>query len=81
MVFIVILFFCVFSLLSRGTNDKMYAMGTFGTYSQQIDCVVNISEYHYEISCDGIHDNCSVVDIPPDEDPPRVCLYISLKFL
>ena len=86
MVVIVILFVCVFSSLSQGTNDfsnctatkcmQCATIGTFGSYSQQIDCVVkNISEHHYEISCEDIDDNCSVVDIPPDEGPPRVCLY------
>ena len=86
MVVIVILFVCVFSSLSQGTNDfsnctatkcmQCATIGTFGSYSQQIDCVVkNISEHHYEISCEDIDDNCSVVDIPPDEHLPRVCLY------
>ena len=85
MVVILILFVCAFSSLSQGTNDfsncsatkcmQCTTKGIFRT-SHQIDCVVkNISEHHYEISCDDIDDNCSVVDIPPDEDPPRICLY------
>ena len=87
MVVILILFVCVFSSLSQGLNDlsncsptKCMQCSTKGIghnqKSLQIDCVVkNISEYQYEISCDDINDNCSVVDIPPDKDPPHYCFY------
>ena len=82
MVVIVILLVCVFSSLSQGLNNfsncsatkciQCSTNGNIGT-SHQIDCdVKNVSEYHYEISCD---DNCAVVDIPSDEHPPRVCFY------
>ena len=86
MVVILILVVCVFSSLSQGLNDFSNCSATKcmqcstgignSQISHQIDCdVKNISDYQYEISCDDINDNCSVVDIPPDEHLPRYCFY------
>ena len=85
MVVILILFVCVFTSLSQGLNDFSNCSATkcmqcvtkenIAT-SLPIDCVVkNISEYQYEISCENMDNNCSVVDTQPDEFLRHVCFY------
>ena len=91
MVVILILFVCVFTSLSQGLNDFSNCSATKCILcvtkentgiSHPIDCdVKNISEYQYEISCENIiNDNCSVVDIPPDEDNSHHFCFYQLSF-